>query len=81
MDFTIEQTICSRNSHDILPGQQFVLHDRVVVVSPVHSVPPLAGCLEIVLEPLCVPPPHILEHVLQLHELHSQLTEAIIIWY
>ena len=70
MDFIIEQTICSRNIHDILPGQQSVLQDRVVVDPPAHAVPPLAACLEIVLEPLCVPPPHVLEHVPQRHALH-----------
>ena len=42
-----------------------------------HGVPPLAPVWEIVLEPLWVPPPQVVEHVPQLHALHSQLTVMI----
>jgi len=65
--------------HDDTGGKivQFcVLHRRLVVDSPVHSVPPLAACCKIVLDPLSVPPPHVLVHVPQLHALHSQLAQA-----
>ena len=61
-------------------GQEFVLQDRVLVDPPVHAVPPLAACCTIVLDPLSVPPPHVLEHDPQLHELHSQLTAIIIVF-
>ena len=60
-------------------GQEFVLQDRVLVDPPVHAVPPLAACCTIVLDPLSVPPPHVLEHDPQLHALHSQLKQARII--
>ena len=65
--------------HDDTGGKivQFcVLHRRLVVDSPVHSVPPLAACCKIVLDPLSVPPPHVLVHAPQLHALHSQLAQA-----
>ena len=56
-----------------VPGQEFVLQDREVVDPPVHAVPPLTACCVMVLEPLWVPPSQVLEHVPQLHALHSQL--------
>ena len=82
--FCFSQSIPEFGRHDDAGGkvwQSCVLHRRVVVDSPVHPVPPLAACCTIVLDPFCVPPPHVLEHVPQLHALHSQLAQAGIIRY
>ena len=52
-----------------------VLHDLVASEDPVHSAPPLSGVV-LVLQRLCEPPPHVLEHdVHDFQALQVQSTE------
>ena len=56
-----------------LRSQLFVLHDLVSSGEPEHSAPPLR-CVFSVLERLCEPPPHVLEH--DVHELQAPQVQS-----
>ena len=58
------------------PGQALVLQVRVSVEGPVHWLPPCLAGWEVVLLPLCVPPPQVFEQLPQVQSVHMQSTKT-----
>ena len=60
---------------NILPGQQKSLHLIELVLEPSHSIPPHEGLgLSHTLVFVCIPPPQVLLHSPNIHELHPPST-------